>query len=294
MIDLHVHSTMSDGTYTPTQIATLAKEIGLEAFALTDHDTISGDEEASAAAKQYNINFINGMEMSLTYDNHQIHVVALGFDKDTAAFKAFYHDLRQKKEASIRRVVDYLASQGLDISLAKVAPYKSGDGVDKYAILRYLIAKESAKGDIQFIWDNYIDPAYRSLKLSLVENPTAEDALQAIKAAGGVTALAHFHKRIGFAGYSREEQEKHIAYLHTMGLDGMEAYYPTYSDDDRAFAHYLIEKYNLMPSGGTDFHGKNRPSTALGTGINNNMDVPYKFYENICQIVKARHNHNEN
>lgn len=294
MIDLHVHSLMSDGTYSPTQIAKLAHEIGLEAFALTDHDTISGDDEASVAAKQYNIDFINGMEMSLTYDNHQIHVVAMGFDVNAAAFKDFYSDLRDKKESSIRRVVDYLAKNGLDISIEKITPYKSGDGVDKYAILRYLIAEESAKGDIQFIWDNYIDPAYRNLKLSLVENPKAEDALSAIRNSGGVTALAHFHKKIGFAGYSRAEQEKHIAYLHEMGLDGMEAYYPTYSDDDREFAHYLIEKYNLMPSGGTDFHGKNRPSTSLGTGIDNNMKVPYAFFKNICSIVKSRRNHNEN
>lgn len=294
MIDMHVHSTMSDGTYTPTQIAQLAHQIGLEAFALTDHDTIYGDEEAALAAKKYNIDFLNGMEMSLTYDNHIIHVVALGFNKNHSAFKEFYNDLRYKKEASIRRVIDYLANNGLDISLTKVEPYKSGDGVDKYAILRYLIAEESAKGDIQFIWDNYIDPAYRNLKLSLVENPQAEDALIAIKKSGGVTSLAHFHKKIGFLGYSRQQQEHHIAYLHEMGLDGMEAYYPTYSDDDRAFAHYLIKKYNLMPSGGTDFHGKNRPSTALGTGINNNMNVPYSFFENIFTIIKRRHNHNEN
>ena len=107
-------------------------------------------------------------------------------------------------------------------------------------------------------------------------------------AAGAVTSLAHFHKKIGFINNNRSEQEQHIKYLHEMGLDGMEAYYPSYSDEDRAFARYLIEKYSLMPTGGTDFHGENRPSVALGTGINNNMNVPDKFYTDICNRLKNK------
>lgn len=286
MIDLHVHSTMSDGTYAPGEIAKLASIKGLYAFALTDHDTIFGNTAAKIASMAYKVNFINGMEMSLNYDNHQIHVVALGFDQNSEAFKTFYKELRYKKEASIANVIDYLKKQGLNISLEKVKPYVTGDGMDKYAILRYLITNQSAVGDIQYLWDKYIDPAFRKLKLGIVENPKAEDAIAQIKLAGAVTSLAHFHKKIGFINNNRAEQEQHIKYLHEMGLDGMEAYYPSYSEDDRAFAHYLIEKYNLLPTGGTDFHGENRPSVELGTGTNNNMNVPDKFYTNICNRIK--------
>ena len=255
MIDLHVHSTMSDGTYAPAEIAKLASQKGMFAFALTDHDTIFGNTAAKIASKAYKINFINGMEMSLNYDNHQIHVVALGFDQNSEAFKNFYKELRYKKESSIANVIDYLHKQGLDISTEKVQPYVSGDGMDKYAILRYLVTNQSAVGDIQYLWDKYIDPTFRKLKLGIVENPKAEDAIAQMKMAGAVTSLAHFHKKIGFINNNRAEQEYHIKYLHEMGLDGMEAYYPNYTDDDRAFAHYMIEKYNLLPTGGTDFHG---------------------------------------
>lgn len=288
MIDLHVHSTMSDGTYAPAEIAKLASQKGMFAFALTDHDTIFGNTAAKIASKAYKINFINGMEMSLNYDNHQIHVVALGFDQSSEAFKNFYKELRYKKESSIANVIDYLHKQGLDISTEKVQPYVSGDGMDKYAILRYLVTNQSAVGDIQYLWDKYIDPAFRKLKLGIVENPKAEDAIAQMKMAGAVTSLAHFHKKIGFINNNRAEQEYHIKYLHEMGLDGMEAYYPNYTDDDRAFAHYMIEKYNLLPTGGTDFHGANRPSVELGTGTNNNMNVPDEFYINICQKIEER------
>ena len=95
-----------------------------------------------------------------------------------------------------------------------------------------------------------------------------------------------FQEKIGFKNYTREEQEANIKYLHEIGLDGMEVYYPNYSEDDEKFAHYLIEKYDLVPTGGTDFHGANRPSVDLGSGTNNNLDVPYEFYQNICKLIK--------
>ena len=286
MIDLHVHSTMSDGTYSPSELMKLAKEKGLQAIALTDHDSISGNAEAKKAAKQYEVKFIQGMEMSLNYNNRQIHVVALGFDENNPAFRDFYADLRQRKQASIIKVINYLSEkEGLNISVDKVTPFINGGALDKYAILRYLIKEEASKGDIQYLWDTYIDPAFNNLKLRTVENPNAKDAIKAIKLAGGVTSLAHYHKRIGFKGCTREEQENQIKELHELGLDGMEAYYPNYTEDDEQFAHYLIKKYDLLPTGGTDFHGKNRPAIDLGTGNNNNMNVPFAFYESICKHI---------
>lgn len=283
MIDLHVHSTMSDGTYTPRELIKLAKDKKLEMIALTDHDTITGNKEAQKASKQYNLDFMQGIELSLNYQNHQIHVVALGFDEESTAFKDFYADLRYKKQSSIVNVIEYLHQQGLDISVSKVEPFMAGGVLDKYAILRYLVANKSQTGDIQYLWDTYIDPAFRDLNLKITENPMVEEAIVAMKKAGAITSLAHFHKKIGFKGYSRNEQEAQIKYLHEMGLDGMEAYYPNYSDEDKAFAHYLIKKYDLLPTGGTDFHGANRSDVGLGTGLNNNLAVPYSFYENICQ-----------
>lgn len=283
MIDLHVHSTMSDGTYTPSELIKLAKDKHLKMIALTDHDTIAGNAEAQKMASKYGIEFMKGIELSLNYHNHQIHVVALGFDDKSTAFKDFYMDLRYKKQASIVNVIEYLHQQGLNISVNKVEPFTSSGVLDKYAILRYLVANKSKAGDIQYLWDTYIDPAFRELNLKITENPMVEEAIVAMKKAGAITSLAHFHKKIGLKNYSRAEQEAHIKYLHEIGLDGMEAYYPNYTKDDENFAHYLINKYDLIPTGGTDFHGDNRPAVKLGTGIDGNLTIPYTLYENICQ-----------
>ena len=107
----------------------------------------------------------------------------------------------------------------------------------------------------------------------------------AVQPNAGAAAIA-FPGRDGPHSSPHKEQEANIKYLHEIGLDGMEAYYPNYSEDDEKFAHYLIEKYDLVPTGGTDFHGANRPSVDLGSGTNNNLDVPYEFYQNICKLIK--------
>ena len=114
----------------------------------------------------------------------------------------------------------------------------------------------------------------------------AEEALPAIHAAGGVTSLAHFHKNIGLKGLSRAEQEEAIARLHALGLDGMERWYPNYTAEDSAFAAHMIEKYNLLVTGGTDFHGSNRPQIEMGHGIAGNMAIPYEVYTKIILTCK--------
>ena len=104
-------------------------------------------------------------------------------------------------------------------------------------------------------------------------------------------SLAHFHKRIGLQGLSRQEQEESIAALVDMGLDGMEKYYPSYTDDDRAFAAATIEKFDLMPTGGSDYHGANRADTEIGTGENNNLAVPVDILDGIeTRIARVRSN----
>ena len=123
-------------------------------------------------------------------------------------------------------------------------------------------------------------------ELGLDQNMPAEEALPAIHAAGGVTSLAHFHKNIGLKGLSRAEQEEAIARLHALGLDGMERWYPNYTAEDSAFAAHMIEKYGLLVTGGTDFHGSNRPQIEMGHGIAGNMAIPYEVYTKIILTCK--------
>ena len=280
IIDLHVHSYISDGSYSPAGLAELAKERGLAAFALTDHDSMLGCQEAAEAAASCGVGFINGMELSADFESHKVHIVCLGFDPEHPSFRKLYQKVRGIKEARIPEMIEFVREKGIDISLEKVRPFARGN-VDRYALMRFMVSLHMYER-AQPIWDNFLDPAARELGINV--NITAEEALPLLHEAGAVTSLAHFHKAIGLKGLDRHEQERAILRLHGMGLDGMERFYPNYTVEDEAFAAYMIDKYSLLPTGGTDFHGTNRPGIELGTGIEGRMQVPYSYFEQITAL----------
>lgn len=284
MIDLHVHSLVSDGSYQPAALARLAKERGLQAFALTDHESIAGDAEAAAEAERLGIEFLPGMEMTVDYGVRCLHIVCLGFAAEHPAFQALYRKIRAIKEAKMDALMEGIAAKGITINRELVAAHAMHGAVDRYAIMRYLVSLQ-LYDRAQPLWDNYINPVVRDLGIDY--NVTAEEALPAIHAAGGVTSLAHFHKRLGLQGLDRTAQEAAIKELQAMGLDGMEAQYPSYTAEDAAFAARMIATYDLLPTGGTDFHGTNRPGIELGTGWEHNIQVPYAYYEKILHKKAA-------
>ncbi|WP_303816610.1 PHP domain-containing protein [Selenomonas ruminantium] len=278
-IDLHVHSLVSDGSFKPGELAEHAKEQGLAAFALTDHDVMAGCAEAAAAASAAGVEFINGMEMTMDFKGLKIHVVCLGFDEMHPGFQSMYKKIRAIKEGRIEDIIEFVRRKGVDISLEKVQKFTYRNLLDRYAVMRYLVSLH-LYDRAQPLWDNYLDPAV--VELGLNYNITAEEALPIIHEAGGVTSLAHFHKNIGLGNLdSRQQQEQAIVELHRLGLDGMERFYPNYSAEDAEFAAQMIAKYDLLPTGGTDFHGTNRPGIEMGSGMNGNMAVPYAFYEEV-------------
>ncbi|MBE6093530.1 MAG: PHP domain-containing protein [Selenomonas ruminantium] len=275
-IDLHVHSLVSDGSFKPGELAEHAKEQGLAAFALTDHDVMAGCAEAAAAASAAGVEFINGMEMTMDFKGLKIHVVCLGFDEKHPGFQSMYKKIRAIKEGRIEDIIEFVQRKGVDISLEKVQEFTYMGILDRYAVMRYLVSLH-LYDRAQPLWDNYLDPAV--VELGLNYNITAEEALPIIHEAGGVTSLAHFHKNIGLGNLdSRQQQEQAIVELHRLGLDGMERFYPNYSAEDAEFAAQMIAKYDLLPTGGTDFHGTNRPGIEMGSGMNGNIAVPYAFF----------------
>ncbi|MFA6850692.1 MAG: PHP domain-containing protein [Selenomonadaceae bacterium] len=276
-IDLHVHSNISDGSCTPEEVIALAKKKNLAAVTLTDHESIAGNKAAAEAAAKLGVEFIPGMEMSVDYAERRLHIVSLGFDAENPTFKKLYKKIRFIKESKMDELISGIQEHGVAISRALVAPFVINH-IDRYAIMRYLVSLH-LYDHAQPIWDYYINPVVAKLGLSY--NVTAAEALPVIHEAGGVTSLAHFHKKIGLGDLNRAAQEAVIVQLKSLGLDGMEQYYPNYTDEDAVFAQAMIDKYDLIPTGGTDFHGTNRPEIDLGTGLDNNIKIPYSFYEAI-------------
>ena len=282
-IDLHVHSLVSDGSFQPAELVEEAKRQGLVAFALTDHDSMIGDEEAAEAARANGIGFLPGMELSVDYRGRLLHIVCLGFDAEHPSFQRMYRWIRSVKEAKIPEIVDYVRQKGIRLSLEDVKDHDYGRPLDRYAVMRCLVSFHMYDR-AQPIWDNYLNPAVAELGLDI--NVTAEEALPVIHEAGGVTSLAHFHKSIGLRGMTRAEQEQAIVHLHGMGLDGMERWYPNYSEEDADFAAEMIKKYHLLPTAGTDFHGANRPEAVMGHGIDGNVSVPFSFFANLLPYCR--------
>ncbi len=283
-IDLHTHSTASDGSFTPTELAREAKRQGLSAFALTDHDIVLGNDEAARASAQVGVKFIPGMELTVDYGGHILHVVTLGFDADHPAFQKLYREIRQKKEAGIPELVKGIQARGVDITMDKVLQM-ANEPLDYYDVMRYLVSLKLDLGG-KSAWEVYIEPVLAEIGCN--KNASPREAFAAIHAAGGVTSLAHFHKRLGLKGLTREEQAVAIRELHAMGLDGMEFWYPSYTEDDRRFVAAMIDELGLMATGGTDFHGTNRPGIEMGTGRNGNIAIPFEALSDI-QARMARY-----
>lgn len=272
-IDLHTHSYISDGSCSPAEIIKAAKKNNLKAIALTDHDSIAGLNEASIEAKKYNIELINGIEISSLYkDGRILHILGLNIDITNDYFLNRYNKMKKAREKSISKILNHIEiNHGISIDINNLHKVKYDNYLSRYDIYRYIIESNICT-EAQKVWDIYLDPIpYEKDELIPVD-----EAIKMIHEAGGKSYLAHFNKRIGLGGFSFEEIEDNIKYLVSLGLDGIEKFYPSYTDDDRRLLDYLIWKYRLYSSGGTDYHGSNRNSIEIGFG-NGNLRIPYSL-----------------
>jgi len=276
--DLHTHSIYTDGSYTPRQLVCLAKKSSLKALAITDHDNISAYHEAAETARRLKIRLLTGMEMSVNFRGGKLHILGLGFDINDKNFLASYRRLRLPKEACVADILHYLDSVGVKLKLRNLEPYQKNNITDRYTFFRYFNAKKIFP-DPQMIWDHYLNPATKTIDVNL----EAKDAILMIKKAGGITSLAHFHKSIGLKRFDDAGKDDCLRELKALGLDAVEAQYPDFNTHDREFIEYMADRHGFKRTGGTDFHGANRPRIELGSGIGGNVAVPAAWADSIVQ-----------
>lgn len=263
MIDLHAHTTISDGSYTPTELIREAKKKGLSAIAITDHDSIDGLDEAENEARKLGMTLVKGIEFSAAYGNGRlIHILGLGIEpKNCDGFMSRYGRYRHVRSTKLTHVFRGLRKMGVDVSQEKVMPFVTGGYMDRQSIAKYLKANGYVS-NIKDAWVNYID-RIPYINGELIDPKTAIDA---IHAAGGKAFMAHFHLPIGLKGYSEGESRRRLAELKEMGLDGLEYHYPSFTKEDRMRCAGYIEKFHFLKCGGSDFHGANRAHIKLGIG----------------------------
>ena len=261
MIDLHSHTNESDGTYSPAELVSAASALGLDALAITDHDTLAGFDLARPLADDAGLRLICGIELStkvLQPVRKTVHL--LGYFPSSYPSQEFVHWLGAMQSARRdrnRRLAAKLQTMGVDITIEEVEQAgKSMAGRPHFA--RLMVQKGYVPNTTE-AFRRYLDesaPGYVDR-----EEPTLAEAIQRIKAAGGVTSLAH---PVRLGKRDRAEEEELIASFVALGLDCIEAYHSDHERGDvqRYLGH--AEKYGLRVTGGSDFHGDNKPNVKLG------------------------------
>jgi predicted metal-dependent phosphoesterase TrpH len=270
--DLHTHSTASDGTYTPSELIDAAERAGLAAVALCDHNTVDGLPEFLKAARESGMEAIPGVEFSTEYRGIELHILALWLDSaHFAEVTALLEDFRIRKEKSNEDLVAALAKDGMVIDYEAVKAATGGyiNRAHIAAELTRLGYAESIKAAFKGLLSpgaGYYTPPQRL---------DAYDAIRFIKSMGAVAVLAH-----PFLNLNETELRAFLPQAVAAGLDGMETLYPRYSPEETASAQSIAEEFGLLPSGGSDFHGDNKPDIALGTGTGE-LRVPCHFLDKL-------------
>ena len=258
-VDLNVHSTRSDGTYTPTKLVDYAVEKGLKAFALTDHDTVDGIEEALNAAKGKPIEVIPGIEYSTEYRQRDVHIVGLFIDYKAPVFLEYLERFQASRIERNHKLCKNLQGAGFDITYEALFAEFPNAVITRAHYAKYLLAHGYVKSMVEaferYLGDHTPYFVHR-------EKITPEEVIDITRRAGGIPILAHptLYK------LGREQLDILVSTLTDAGLMGLEAIYSTYSPSEESQMKALAKKYNLLISGGSDFHGATKPGLDLGNG----------------------------
>lgn len=272
MIDMHIHTTFSDGTYTPSNVIDLAHKTGLKAIAITDHDTIDGIQFAKQKAKDLNIELIEGIEFSCGYNSIEIHILGYFLDITNKDFLSLLDSLKKTRDKRNKELIKKLQSIGIKLCLDDVASVCGGNLITKAHFAKALVEKGYAK-TTQDAFNIYLGknkPAYISRDLI-----DYKQAIKYIKNTGGKAVLAHPY----IYKLSEKELETLIKNLKENNIDGIECYYPSNTTNQTNHLLNLAKKYNLKITAGSDFHGDNRKEVTLGNIFLQNK-VDYNILEN--------------
>ena len=268
-VDLHMHSTASDGSRSPAQVVHAAKRASLAAIALTDHDTVAGLAEARAVGVELGVRVVNGVELSAVEGDTETHLLGLHL-ADTAVLERGLAELRDMRGRRAARIVALLQAQGVQVTLDDVLLQAGSGAIGRPHVARALVADGWAT-DVRDAFDRYLGagrPAYVAK-----DQLGMREAIEMVHAAGGLAVLAH----PGPAG-TRERIEPLVA----LGLDGVEVRHPSHSPQDTARLRAIVDQLGLVASGGSDWHGAADGPRTIGM-----MHVPIDWLRRQDERIEA-------
>ena len=285
MIDLHMHSSCSDGTLTPEELVAAALDLGLEAAALTDHDTVSGVERFLSAASGTPLHAVPGVELASMLFSKDIHIVGLVIDPGNAALSAALEQMRQWREERNAEMVEKIRSKGYEITPEEVLAEAGGESVGRPHMASVLLKKGYFQ-DMQSVFGRLIG---RGGSCYVARKYYPVDAcIRMIHGAGGLAVWAHpLHAAHGARAILRKIGSRLVSF----GLDGLECYYSTFSEQQQTDALEFARARSLLVSGGSDYHGASHPQVKMGTGIDGNLAIPFEIYERLFAAKQNREPH---
>jgi hypothetical protein len=280
LIDLHTHSTASDGTLTPTQLVRTAAGLGVAALALTDHDTIAGTEEAMVAGRAHSVEVIPGIELSVEAGDQSMHILGLWVPPRAKGLVDALAYLRDRRRERNDLILARLKQLGLAVSGREVAVF-SGDGaVGRPHIAQVLVGKGYVSS-MSEAFSTYLGPRGSAYVPKVKLGP--DQAIPLLKAEGATVVLAHPF----LLGWTLSQLEYQARALMALGLDGIEAYYTEHSAQQTQGYLRLADRLGLAVSGGSDFHGAIKPRISLGTG-KGGLHVPVKVLDDLKARRRAQ------
>ena len=270
--DLHTHSTFSDGTVTPRKLVALAEAAGLSAIALCDHNTVAGLPEFLAAGEGSGVEVVPGVEFSTDWHGTELHILGLFIGPEHyGAIRSRMDALLAEKDRCNRNLVEALNRVGIPMDYDKMKEETPAGNLNR-AVIGAEIARLGCADSVKDAFDRYL-----SVKRGYYQPPKRPEALEIIrfiKSTGAVAVLAH-----PFLNLKREEDLRaFLTEAVEAGLDGMEVRYPLFDVETTCLAARIAEEFGLLPSGGSDFHGANKPDISLGTG-KGSLHVPLSWLD---------------
>lgn len=273
-IDLHIHSTASDGSSSPSEIIKAAENIGLSAIAITDHDTVEGSAQALSDLQSHCVEILPGIEISADFPSGSMHILGYLIRVDDLSLRQTLKIVQEARAKRNLRIVKNLRELGIDMKYDEVIEVSGGGQVGRPHIAQVLVHK----GVVQSVDEAFKTflkkggPAY----VSRYRLPPSE-AIQTILRAAGIPVLAH---PFTLNARNERELERILVDLKQAGLKGVEVYYPDHGSRSKAQYKRLALRHGLLMTGGTDFHGAAKPEVHLGVG-KGDMRIPYRLVEEL-------------
>jgi 3',5'-nucleoside bisphosphate phosphatase len=276
LIDLHTHSNASDGTMPPGDLVRLAKERGLKALALTDHDTIDGLPEAVAAGQEYGVEVIPGVEISARYPGGTMHILGYFLDYEDARFARRLAVLKQARKDRNPQIIAKLNALGISLTMAQVERLSGRGQMGRPHIARALVEAGYVRS-LQEAFDLYLGNDGKAYVEKFRFPP--DEAIEMIREARGVPVLSH---PFTLGLNSQASLKALLEELAGLGLGGLEVFYPEHGPRQEALYLSLARELGLLVTGGSDFHGDNKPEVDLGR-----INCQKKLTYDLVQALKA-------